>query len=411
MKSILSIFLLLMAGAPLKAQDEAVVMTIGAHEISRSEFEYAYRKNNAQQQTSLADFTRSFIYMKMESLEAGRLGLDTLPDFTQKMEALAASLRAEQTAGTMTPVEHPYCHLAHLCYYLPQQASSRQVHEATEKMNEIYRAVQSGKSFESLIYQVDAEDHQNLFGEVVTLPKHRTMSVLEQQLSRLHVGELSEPIVSPVGVHLVQLLARHGAYGETATAGAEETSDEYRGYLLAELRDALLGESLRRQLDEEPVEEEQLEHYFKAHKGDYDWNLPHYHGAVFYCANAQTGKQIKKWLKGVPQEAWSDRVESERKRYPNLSFEAEYGLFQIGSNAAIDKQVFKQGNFQPSQENPYVMTLGEVLKKGPKRYTDIREQVVYDYKQSREKEMIAALLKKYKVEINQEVLKTVNNHG
>ena len=72
--------------------------------------------------------------------------------------------------------------------------------------------------------------------------------------------------------------------------------------------------------------------------------------------------------------------------------------------------VFKQGVFLPSSEYPYVIAVGKKLKKGPDSYMDVYRQVENDYKSFRETEEEGKRLKKYKVEINQEVLKTVNNH-
>jgi len=54
--------------------------------------------------------------------------------------------------------------------------------------------------------------------------------------------------------------------------------------------------------------------------------------------------------------------------------------------------------------------LGKVLKKGPALWTDVGNQVVSDYQRQRERSFVSDLRKRYKVEIDTEVLKTVNNH-
>jgi peptidyl-prolyl cis-trans isomerase SurA len=50
------------------------------------------------------------------------------------------------------------------------------------------------------------------------------------------------------------------------------------------------------------------------------------------------------------------------------------------------------------------------LKKYPEDYTDVRAQVIADYQDMLEKEWIASLRRRYPVQINHEVLKTVNQH-
>jgi peptidyl-prolyl cis-trans isomerase SurA len=58
---------------------------------------------------------------------------------------------------------------------------------------------------------------------------------------------------------------------------------------------------------------------------------------------------------------------------------------------------------------PYVNVWGEKIK-GPEKYEDMRGPVMFDYQLFLEQEWVKKLRSKGKVEINQEVLKTVNNH-
>ena len=55
-------------------------------------------------------------------------------------------------------------------------------------------------------------------------------------------------------------------------------------------------------------------------------------------------------------------------------------------------------------------TVGKILKKKPESYKDVNGLVVNDYQQYLEKEWLKNLHKKYKVEVYQDILKTVNNH-
>ena len=56
------------------------------------------------------------------------------------------------------------------------------------------------------------------------------------------------------------------------------------------------------------------------------------------------------------------------------------------------------------------MNNGKKLKKYPEDYTDVRSQVVADYQQMLEQEWIKSLRNRYSFQINQEILKTVNQH-
>jgi len=77
----------------------------------------------------------------------------------------------------------------------------------------------------------------------------------------------------------------------------------------------------------------------------------------------------------------------------------------------VDKLAFKCGSFAPITEYPYTWILGDKLKKGPESYRDVREKVEVDARNELETAQINGLRQKYRVEINEEVLKTVNNEG
>ena len=62
------------------------------------------------------------------------------------------------------------------------------------------------------------------------------------------------------------------------------------------------------------------------------------------------------------------------------------------------------------KDYPYTATYGKLLKKGPETYKDVRGPVTADYQNYLETAWIKELRDKYSVEIDQEVLKTVNNH-
>ena len=60
---------------------------------------------------------------------------------------------------------------------------------------------------------------------------------------------------------------------------------------------------------------------------------------------------------------------------------------------------------------PYTWILGEKLKKGPESMNDVKEKVEKGYRELMKSTEINRLRQKYSVEINEEVLKTVNNEG
>lgn len=407
--------LFFVVSAVLHAQvEDMVLMHIGDREILRSEFEYAYHKNKAENKMLLTDFIQSFIHLKLQALEAENRGLDTLPSFREQMEQLAfrfnRSYRDTLSFAAAEDDSHPL--VAHLFIYLPQNASSRMIQNASDRMDSIYRAVQSsGRKFEDCVQMYADNPGRGVYGERTVLPPHHSMEVVERKIRSLQVGELSRPFISPAGIHLIQVLERTGKHGADEMAGTDSFNvDKKRDYVWAEWRETLLREALDTKQGTRSVAPEQLVSYFKKHKKKYAWDLPHYKGGVLYCKDKSSAKVVKKLLKHTPIEQWPAVVESYNQTNPVKGVKVESGLFRIGTNAAVDKIVFGQGTFLPSSDYPYVMAVGKKLKKGPETYLDVRKQVEDDYKAFKRSEEIAGWLKKYKVEINQEVLKTVNNH-
>ena len=218
-------------------------------------------------------------------------------------------------------------------------------------------------------------------------------------------------IYSPAGVHLMQVLERDEEHTEDETVEmALPDSDRIRGYLWNEWRESLLRDALEAEEESRGISSEQFAFYFKKHKKKYAWDLPRYKGCVLYCKDQSSAKAVKKLLKRVPMEQWPSVVEGYNRTNPAKEVKMESGLFRIGTNPAVDKVIFRQGTFLPLSDFPYVAAVGKKLKKGPESYRDVRRQVEDDYKAFRRSEEIAGWLRKYKVEINQEVLKTVNNH-
>ena len=86
----------------------------------------------------------------------------------------------------------------------------------------------------------------------------------------------------------------------------------------------------------------------------------------------------------------------------------EKGLFQKGDNKKVDNLAFKEGELSVDEKFPVVFIVGKMLKKGPESYTDMKGQVTADYQNYLEKIWVQNLNKKYPVEINKDVLKTVN---
>ncbi len=178
---------------------------------------------------------------------------------------------------------------------------------------------------------------------------------------------------------------------------------EYRDNLL-------LDEITRKEIGEKAsADEAGLQAYFEKHRSDYHWAEQRYKGIVLHCVNKRIGKQARKFLKSLPEEEWKDAIRLTFNNDNQLQIQADQGVFSPGDNIYVDDLVFKKKEAKPLVSFPFTVVLGKKVK-GPENYREIKDKLIDDYQRYLEKLWITRLRSSGKVEINQEVLKTVNKH-
>lgn len=151
-----------------------------------------------------------------------------------------------------------------------------------------------------------------------------------------------------------------------------------------------------------------LRTYFQFHRSNYRWDTPRFRGAVIHCADKKMAKKVKNMLKKKTVEEWPSFMEELFKSSQSGMPHWECGLFAEGDNSYVDKKIFKKKGSDPLKSHPFTLVLGE-KQKGPGHYAEVAEVVERDYKTFLNTYWMKQLRAAFKVEINQEVLKTVNN--
>ena len=137
--------------------------------------------------------------------------------------------------------------------------------------------------------------------------------------------------------------------------------------------------------------------------------IPRFKGFVFHYKNPKEKKAIKKFLAKQTGDNWRAEV---KKRFNKDSVQVLVNgpyLCKRGENPYVDQYIFKTGQGRVLPSFPYSDVAGKKLSQ-PKSYRDVKSLVVADYQEELEKAWVADLRAKYPFEIDQEVLKTVNNH-
>jgi len=390
-RRLLGIFLLLLVLVPgVRAQGDVVLLTIGNDSVSSREFEYHF---NRSQEKHADVFAETYGRFKQKVQCARALGLDTLDTFRQQVKMFRERAKDVLADNPLSfTKEREWIKLKLLTWPLRQSDGKEKQREGIQKMDSLYAALQNGAD-------VQAEERP-------WVQTRHLLAEWKKQLKVLSRNEFSRPFFSPKGLHLIAWKEKMS--GRTSGGAVADTDNLFRQ---KGMEDALLALALERSLDERLVCTEQgLEEYFKQHHARYGYGTPHFRGAVVHCRDKKAAKTIKKYLKKYPESQWEDAW----KQMPDDVSQGclmEIGLFAIGTNPYVDKLVFKCGTFEPLADYPYTWILGKKLKKGPDDYTDVRMQLEKDCRIAQKEAETEAFIQKYQVEINEEVLKTVNHDG
>lgn len=455
------------------AQNDPVVMKINGKDVTRSEFEYNYNKNNTDgvvDKKDLEEYVDLFINYKLKVEAAIDDKLDTLTSYRQEFrqyrdqqirpllvtsDAIDNEARKYYANMEKSLEGHDLYLPAHIFVLLGQQATEQQKAAGKVRIDSIYNALLAGADFDELARKHSDDKQTGMRGGIIQwVGPHQLLTEMEEAMYTLKdSGDIAAPILSPVGYHIIQLKGRKplDSYGtlrsnilnlleqrgireqlaqQTVDSLAalrkisaeqlmdEETEkacakDDELKYLVQEYHDGLLlfEECSRKVWEPAAQDTAALVKFFKKNKKNYAWKEPHFKGMVYYCRQQSDVNAVKKLLKGKPEAEWTKLVREQFNK-DSVCVRMEQKLFVKGGNAFVDSLAFKvnASRTTPRKDFPYSGVVGTVLKKGPAKWTDVSADVVADYQAKREEEFVAELRKRYKFEVYQDVLKTVNNH-
>ena len=262
-------------------------------------------------------------------------------------------------------------------------------------------------------------------------------------------GEISEPVKSQFGWHLIRLEGKRGVrpfsemendlrkqvrsderHKEVDKAFVKKIRAEYKlpetmsdeqvlqvenanlenkypefKNLVKEYHDGILlfDVSLKNVWDKAAQDTTGLEKFFKKHKKEYKWDGPRYKGFVLYGKDKESLKAAKAIVRAANPDSVASYIEHRINNDSVKFVKVERGLWPKGANAAVDKLQWKEGEWAPKEDYPEVVLVGKVLK-APEEYLDERGKVVSAYQDELEAAWIKELKAKYPVVINEEAL-------
>lgn len=187
-------------------------------------------------------------------------------------------------------------------------------------------------------------------------------------------------------------------------------------YLVQEYYDGLLLYEVSKKYvwDVAAQDSKGLEQMFKKNRKKYRWEKPHFKGYIASAKNPKAAKSAQKLLlKHQPNNNELRDFFKETLNKDSVVVVANgQHLLQQGENTTIDNLAFKQksAEVKPVRPNfPYTVIAGKVYKQ-PTSYQDVKPLVVADLQQAMEAAWVTELRKVYQITVDENVLKTVNNH-
>ena len=384
-----SVFLFLCSASVLAQVSDPIVMRVAGYDVTRSEFEYNYNKNNTDgviDKKTVAEYAELFVNYKLKVQAAKDIHLDTLTSFKKEFR----TYRDQQIRPLLVPegaeeaevrkyydaqakrVGDSYMILpAHIFLPVQQQAAPEVQAKAHERIDSIYKALQGGADFAELAKK-HSEDRMTAprGGVIQWLGPKDFLPVLDSVAYTLRIGDVSKPVQSPVGWHIMKMM-------DTKWLEPYDT-------LAPVLRQELAARGLHKYLERQAID----------------------------SLTKTSGKSVEQIM-----DEMADKYSAKDNELKYLIQEYHDGLllFELMSNnvwqpAAADtvslENYFKkhQKKYQPTKEE---------LKAGKqkvKSWTEVSAQVVADLQDERTEEYVKQLRKRYKYEIYKKELKTVNNH-
>ena len=471
---ILTSVLGLVATAAFAQSDPVVMTVNGVPVTrSEFEYSYNKNNNDGViDRKSVTEYADLYANYKMKVQAALDEHLDTLSSFKEEfalyrdqqvrptlvtdaevlVEARKAYDRAKENIGPRGLIQP-----ADIYLFVSSKATPQEQERVKQRADSVYNALQNGADFAELAKKVS----ENMLtakngGLMGWMQPNQNYPEFEEVAYSLQPGEYSRPFLDPNGYHIVLMKARkqlepfdqikdqivrsferqgirdaiaqQKLRNELAASNNSMTMEQVMEkradslaavdpemkYLMQEYHDGLLlYEISNRQVwDRAAKDEVGQSAWFEAHKKDYAWKEPHYKGIAYHVKDKADVKAVKKCVKNLPFDQWAEALRTTFNPDSVIRIRVEKGIFKQGDNPTIDRMVFKVANAKDkvNPDYPIDAVYGKKLKKYPEDYTDVRAQVITDYQEMLEQEWIASLRRRYQVKINEDVLKTVNQH-
>ena len=216
----------LLSALTISAQsvNDPVIMTVAGTPVPRSEFEYSYNKNNTDgviDKKNVEEYVELFVNYKLKVQAALEAHIDTtqaflteftqyrdqqiIPTFVTEDDMLAEAHKVyDQTLESIGP--DGLIRAAHILLRLSQKATADEQQKAKERIDSIYGALKAGADFGELAKSLSQDPGSARQGGVLGwCAKNQLVKEFEDAAFALQPGEMSKPVLTPYGWHIIMM--------------------------------------------------------------------------------------------------------------------------------------------------------------------------------------------------------------
>ncbi len=314
-----------------------------------------------------------------------------------------------------------------LCAVVPK-APMAEKENAKKRADELYHRLQHGEPFELLASEKSDDSFSAPRGGLLpSFCRGEFNEAFEEAAFALQQdGDVSVPVLTSYGWHIIKRIGIEPPKADEQAARKFKRGEQRKNAIVEKssvglsAKDSLEISRLSEEFDNNmlivksqkryklPAEAVQLSAYFERNKKRFRLKKPVFKGVVVECADKKIAKQVKKQLKKNSSDAAVEQLKKEYNSSGNSVLKIEKGVYLPGQNLTVDKRAFKRKDIDSEAVYKESFVHGKVLKKKPETYLDVKEEVIAEWEVWQNQEIKKLLSQKYPVEIDEDVLKTVN---
>ncbi len=209
--------------------DSDVLMTVGDDQVTVGEFKYIYEKNNGDKadysKASLDEYIDLYTKFKLKVAKARDMKLDTIVSLQKELDGYRTQLAnsfltdrevVDKLMNEIVERKKQDVRVSHILVKVNARGPDDLKEKAEKKLLNLKQQLAEGKTFEELAKQYsDDKNTKNKGGDLgfITASLPDGFYELENAMYNLDVNEVSDPIETKLGLHIVKITEKRKARG------------------------------------------------------------------------------------------------------------------------------------------------------------------------------------------------------